>query len=88
VKTPYGQIQGFKVNLYDNPHPEYSVRPEYNPVEKVQGNVSVFLGIPYAMPPVNEGRFKVSEIWVSSVELQVCFLSLKNYVKVKKKINK
>ncbi|KAI5750278.1 hypothetical protein M8J76_014309 [Diaphorina citri] len=58
VKTPYGQIQGFKVNLYDNPHPEYSVRPEYNPVEKVQGNVSVFLGIPYAMPPVNEGRFK------------------------------
>uniref|UniRef100_A0A8D8YR27 Neuroligin-2 n=1 Tax=Cacopsylla melanoneura TaxID=428564 RepID=A0A8D8YR27_9HEMI len=58
VKTSYGPIQGFKVNLYDNPHPEYSVRPEFNPVERVQGTVSAFLGIPYALPPVDEGRFR------------------------------
>ncbi|XP_059481006.1 neuroligin-2 isoform X2 [Neocloeon triangulifer] len=58
VTTPFGQIQGFKVHLYDNPDPHSYFRPGQSPVERVQGNCSVFLGIPYAQPPVREGRFK------------------------------
>lgn len=58
VETSYGQVQGFRVYLYDNPLPEAGFWPGQTPVERVQATVSVFLGIPYAMPPVNEGRFK------------------------------
>lgn len=58
VTTSYGQVQGFKVYLYDNPDPDSGYRPWLTPVERIQGEVSVFLGIPYARPPVLEGRFK------------------------------
>ncbi|XP_065226291.1 fatty acyl-CoA hydrolase precursor, medium chain isoform X2 [Planococcus citri] len=60
VSTNYGQVQGFYVYLYDNPLPESGFRPEQVQVERVQSTVSVFLGIPYALPPLkeNEGRFK------------------------------
>lgn len=59
VSTKYGQVQGFKVLLYDNPLPESGYRPFQTPVERKQGEVAVFLGIPYAAPPINEGRFRV-----------------------------
>ncbi|XP_050526196.1 neuroligin-like protein glit-1 [Daktulosphaira vitifoliae] len=58
VSTKYGQIQGFKVHLYDNPLPESGYRPFQTPVERKQAEVAVFLGIPYASPPINEGRFR------------------------------
>ncbi|XP_049882214.1 acetylcholinesterase isoform X2 [Pectinophora gossypiella] len=58
VNTNFGQVQGFKVYLYDNPDPDSGYRPWLTPVERIQGEVSVFLGIPYARPPVLEGRFK------------------------------
>lgn len=53
------QVQGFQVYLYDNPDPFSPYRPGETTVEKIKGNVSVFLGIPYATPPVRDGRFKV-----------------------------
>ncbi|XP_012274823.1 cholinesterase isoform X2 [Orussus abietinus] len=56
VTTDYGQVQGFKVYLYDNPEARH--RPWSVPVERVTKSVNVFLGIPYAMPPTKEGRFK------------------------------
>ena len=56
VTTNYGQVQGFKVYLYDDPEARH--RPWSLPVERVTRDVNVFLGIPYALPPVNEGRFK------------------------------
>ncbi|XP_026472654.1 acetylcholinesterase-like [Ctenocephalides felis] len=56
VTTNYGQVQGFKVYLYDNPDPSY--RPWNNVVDRIFGHANVFLGIPYAMPPTLEGRFK------------------------------
>ncbi|XP_063220392.1 neuroligin-2 [Bacillus rossius redtenbacheri] len=58
VTTSSGQVQGFKVYLYDNPDPKVGFRPGQTPVERIQGEVCVFLGIPYATPPVLEGRFK------------------------------
>ncbi|XP_014480314.1 PREDICTED: acetylcholinesterase isoform X2 [Dinoponera quadriceps] len=56
VNTNYGQVQGFKVRLYDDP---FSGRRPWNPtVDRVTKVVNVFLGIPYAIPPTKEGRFK------------------------------
>ncbi|KAJ8687074.1 hypothetical protein QAD02_022868 [Eretmocerus hayati] len=60
VNTLYGRVQGFKVYLYD--HPEARHRPWNLPVEREVANVNVFLGIPYAMPPVEEGRFRPPRI--------------------------
>lgn len=60
VMTPYGQIQGFNVYLFDNPFPDFRYEASY--IDKIQGTVSVFLGIPYALPPINEGRFKVCSL--------------------------
>nr|CAD7263000.1 unnamed protein product [Timema shepardi] len=62
VTTTYGQVQGFKVYLYDNPDPKSGYRPGQTPVERIQGEVTVFLGIPYALPPIQEGRFKPPRI--------------------------
>lgn len=59
VTTSYGKVQGFLVNLYDNPIPKTGFRPNSGQVERIQAKVCVFLGIPYALPPINEGRFKV-----------------------------
>lgn len=59
VTTNYGQVQGFKVYMYDNPDPDSGYRPWLTPVERIQGEASVFLGIPYAIPPVLDGRFRV-----------------------------
>lgn len=59
VNTKFGDVQGFKVHLYDNPLPESGYRPFQTYVERKQGEVAVFLGIPYAAPPINEGRFRV-----------------------------
>lgn len=58
VTTNYGPVQGFKVYLYDDPNPKSLYRPWENQVEKVTKEVHSFLGIPYALPPTHEGRFK------------------------------
>ncbi|XP_055902454.1 neuroligin-2 [Eupeodes corollae] len=58
VTTNYGQVQGFKVHMYDNPDPKSFYRPYQSPVDRIMGECSVFLGIPYAIPPTFEGRFK------------------------------
>lgn len=58
VTTNYGQVQGFKVRLYDDPDPKSFYRPWHSQVDRITGECSVFLGIPYALPPTFEGRFK------------------------------
>jgi len=60
VTTSYfNKVQGFKVNLYDNPDPRSGYRPGLTPVDRIYGTTTVFLGIPYALPPVKDGRFRV-----------------------------
>lgn len=59
VTTPYGRIRGFYVYLFDGPGVAIGDRPGPNHFRKLWRTVSTFLGIPYATPPVNEGRFKV-----------------------------
>ncbi|XP_038110075.1 cholinesterase isoform X1 [Culex quinquefasciatus] len=58
VTTNYGQVQGFKVHLYDSPDPKSFYRPWHSPVDRIMGTCATFLGIPYALPPTFEGRFK------------------------------
>ncbi|KAK9505228.1 hypothetical protein O3M35_009325 [Rhynocoris fuscipes] len=67
VATAYGKVQGFLVNLYDHPFPETGFRPYSGQVERIQAKVCVFLGIPYALPPINEGRFKAINIHLNKV---------------------
>jgi hypothetical protein len=67
VNTNYGRVNGFLVYLYDGPRvPEFD-RPGVANVDKIKGRVSVFLGIPYAQPPVGEARLMVRPIfcWVN-----------------------
>ena len=62
VNTNYGRVNGFLVYLYDGPRvPEFD-RPGVANVDKIKGRVSVFLGIPYAQPPIGEARLMVSVI--------------------------
>ncbi|XP_076029302.1 cholinesterase-like isoform X2 [Oratosquilla oratoria] len=60
VNTDTGQVQGFFVYLYDEPRLREDMRPVNRPLNLQYHirNVSVFLGIPYARPPILEGRFK------------------------------
>ncbi|XP_055307526.1 neuroligin-like protein glit-1 [Sitodiplosis mosellana] len=58
VATNYGQVQGFKVRLYDDPDPKSFYRPWHSQVDRITGECAVFLGIPYALPPTFEGRLK------------------------------
>jgi neuroligin len=59
VTTNYGQVQGFRVWMYDDPNPNSFYRPWHSQgVDRKMGECSVFLGIPYALPPTFEGRFK------------------------------
>ena len=59
VTTPYGRIRGFYVHLFDGPGVQPADRPGVYNQGKLWRTVSTFLGIPYATPPINEGRFKV-----------------------------
>lgn len=74
VQTRLGPVTGFRVQLYDRPGlPEelwpINLQPE---LQKHKLNVSVFLGIPYAQPPVDEGRFKVWRWGVSGTAQVGC----------------
>lgn len=60
VTTPYGRIRGFYVHLFDGPGVPIGDRPGVYHNGKLWRRISTFLGIPYATPPVNEGRFKVT----------------------------
>lgn len=76
VTTPYGRIRGFYVHLFDGPGVPIGDRPGANYFRKLWRTVSTFLGIPYAMPPVNEGRFKVILHNNSCILLDFIFLIL------------
>jgi len=70
VTTSYfNKVQGFKVNLYDNPDPKSGYRPGLTPVDRILGTTTVFLGIPYAMPPVRDGRFRVKFFFCSPQDI-------------------
>ncbi|XP_037073982.1 neuroligin-like protein glit-1, partial [Pollicipes pollicipes] len=60
LRTQLGPLTGFRVKLFDEP----GLRPEEWParlqpgVHKERRTVTAFLGVPYALPPVQEARFK------------------------------
>ncbi len=61
INTNYGRVNGFLVYLYDGPRvPEFD-RPGVANVDKIKATVSVFLGVPYAQPPIGEARLMVRE---------------------------
>lgn len=60
VTTNYGQVQGFRVRLYDDPDPRKFYRPWHTQVDRITGECAVFLGIPYALPPTFEGELRHS----------------------------
>ena len=64
VTTPHGRVRGFTVHLFDGPGVVIGDRPGVYHTGKLWRTVSVFLGVPYAMPPVNEGRFKVNNFFL------------------------
>ena len=56
VNTNYGRVNGFYVYIYDGPRVPLYERPGRAHTDKVKAKVSVFLGIPYALPPVGDAR--------------------------------
>ena len=56
VNTNYGRVNGFYVYLYDGPRVPLYERPGRAHTDKIKSKVSVFLGIPYAMPPTGDAR--------------------------------
>ena len=72
VTTPYGRIRGFYVHLFDGPGVPIGDRPGVYHNGKLWRTISTFLGIPYAMPPVNEGRFKVYIVQYTFCEKTLC----------------
>ena len=80
MNTNYGRVNGFLVYLYDGPRvPEFD-RPGFANVDKIKATVSVFLGIPYAQPPVKEARLMVSNISRDAADGFVWLLSLRRYL--------
>lgn len=61
VNTRYGRVVGKIAYLCDAPGLPERERPFFGPRPKIFLNVTVFLGIPYARPPVGEYRFRVSD---------------------------
>lgn len=61
VRLRIGIVIGVNVSLCDGPGvPEYDrpySRPNYSP--NIYRNIAVFLGIPYAEPPIKDRRFRV-----------------------------
>lgn len=61
VRLRIGIVIGVNVSLCDGPGvPEYDrpySRPNYAP--NVYRNIAIFLGIPYAEPPIKDRRFRV-----------------------------
>ena len=53
-------FQGFYVYLYDGPGVPELDRPGNHRIDNKMKSLAAFLGIPYAMPPVDDLRFKVS----------------------------
>lgn len=68
VRTKLGEVVGKIEYLCDHPdslHRERRPTP-YGAQSEIYGNVSVFLGLPYAEAPIRERRFRVSyEITIS-----------------------
>ena len=65
IQTQLGPLTGFRVAVYDRPgllEEEWPANLQLG-VHKEKLNVTVFLGVPYAQPPVEEGRFKVRVRW-------------------------
>ncbi|XP_043212521.1 carboxylesterase 3-like, partial [Amphibalanus amphitrite] len=60
IRTQLGELTGFRVSLYDQPGLLPDEWPASLPsgVHRERGNVTVFLGVPYAQPPVEDGRLK------------------------------
>lgn len=54
----FNLFNNFQVRLYDNPDPKSFYRPFHSTVDREFGICSAFLGIPYALPPTLEGRFR------------------------------
>lgn len=67
VRLRLGAVVGVNVSLCDGPGvPEYdrpnARRNNFSP--NLYSNIAVFLGIPYAEPPIRDRRFKVSMILI------------------------
>ena len=75
VQTNYGEVQGFKVDLFDEPNLQHR-RP--TPAERKTASVDSFLGIPYAMPPVLEGRFRPPRVHKYDINYYRSFVNKTN----------
>lgn len=64
VRLRIGIVNGINVSLCDGPGvPDFdrpNARPNYSP--NVYRNIAVFLGIPYAEPPIKDRRFRVRKM--------------------------